>query len=86
MENMQRALLDTGCNVNNISDQTYKLYSTPLLLSDFHDTVLSATNGPFRILGKSTGILAFGPGMVVQPEFLITRDTDVPLILGTTLL
>ena len=64
-----RALLDTGSNVNIISEQTYKFYSPPMLLSDFHDKVLSATNNSFRIRGKFAGILAFGPGMVVQTEF-----------------
>ena len=83
---LHRALLDTGSKVNIISEQTYKLYSPPMLLSDFHDTVLSATNDPFRILGKFTGVLAFGPGMVIQTEFLVTPDTDVPLILGTPIL
>ena len=83
---LHRALLDTGSKVNILSEQTYKLYSPPMLLSDFHDTVLSATKDPFRILGKFTGVLAFGPGMVVQTEFLVTPGTDVPLILGTPIL
>ena len=83
---LNRALLDTDSNAKIISEQTYKLYSTPMLPSDFHDTVLSPTNDPFRILGKFAGILAFGPRMVVQTEFFVTPDTDVPLILGTPIL
>ena len=83
---VHRALLDTGSNVNIMSERAYKLYSPPMLLNDFNYTVLSATNDPFRILGKFTGILAFGPGMVVQTEFLVTPDTNVPLILGTPIL
>ena len=83
---MHKALLATDSNVNIISEQTYQLYSPPLLLSDFHDTVLSATNDPFHILGKFIVILAFDPGMVVQTEFLVTPDTDVLLILGTPIL
>ena len=69
-----------------MSERAYKLYSPPMLLNDFNDFVLSATNDPFRILGKFTGILAFGPGIVIQAEFLVTPDTDVPLILGTRIL
>ena len=57
-----------------------------MLLNDFNDTVLSATNDPFRILGKFTGILAFGPGMVIQTKFFVTPDTNVPLILGTPII
>ena len=57
-----------------------------MLRSDFRDTVLSATNDPFRILGRFAGILAFGTRTVVQTEFLVTPDTDVPLILGTPIL
>ena len=83
---MHRELLDTGSNVNIISEQTYKLYSPPMLLSDFHDAVLPAINDLFRFLGKFAGILAFSPGMVVQMEFLINPDTDVPSILGTPIL
>ena len=63
---MHSALLDTCSNVNIISEQAYKLYSPPMLLSDFHDTVLSATNDPLRILETFAIILALGPGMVVQ--------------------
>ena len=71
---VHRALLETGSNVNIMSERAYKHYSPPMLPNDFNDTVLSATNDPFRILGKFTGILAFGPGMVVQTEFLVTPD------------
>ena len=81
---MHRALLDTGRNLNFIFEQTHELYSPQM--SDLYDTVLSVTNDPFPILGKLAGILAFGPGMVVQTEFLATPDTDVPLILGTPVL
>ena len=83
---MHRALLDTGSNLNIIFEQTHELYSPQMLLSDLYDTVLSATNDPFPVLGKLAWILAFGPGMVVQTEFLATPGTDVPLILGTPVL
>ena len=49
---LHKALLDTRSNMNIISEQTYKLYAPPMLLSDFHHTVLSAINNPFRIKGK----------------------------------
>ena len=84
---MHRALLDADSKVNIISKQTYKLYSPPMLLSDFHDTGLYAIkNDPFNILGKFAGFLAFGRGMVVQTDFIVTPDRDVTSILGTPIL
>ena len=52
-------------------------------MCDFQDKDLSVTNNRCPILAKFTGILAFGPRMVVKMEFLISPDKYVPLIVGT---
>ena len=58
-----RALMDTGSNVNILSEEAYKQYSPKMELRPFHEQVLSATNDPFRILGMFTGCLMFETGV-----------------------
>ena len=78
--------MDTGSNVNILSEEAYKQYSPKMELRPFHEQVLSATNDPFWILGMFTGCLMFETGVKIDAEVLVTPDTDVPLILGTQIM
>ena len=78
-----KALVDTGSNVNILSEKTYSQYEQRSKLRPFREQVLSATNDPFEILGVFTGEIKFDTGVKVKANLLVTPNTDVPLILGT---
>ena len=75
-----KALVDTGSNVNILSEKAYSQYEQRSKLRPF---VLSATNDPFEILGVFTGEITFDTWVKVKADLLVTPNTDVPLILGT---
>ena len=78
-----KALVDTGSNVNILSEKAYSQYEQRSKLRPFREEVLSATNDPFQILGVFTGEIKFGTGVKVKTDLLVTPNTDLPLILGT---
>ena len=78
-----KALVDTGSNVNILSEKTYSQYEQRSKLRPFREQVLSATNDPFEILGVFTGEITFDTGVKVKADLLVTPNTDVPLIFGT---
>ena len=81
-----KSLVDTGSNVNILSEKTYSLYKQRSKLRPFREQVLSATNGLFEILGVFTGEITFNTGVKVKADLLVTPNTDVPLIVGTQLM
>ena len=78
-----KALVDTGSNVNTLSEKAYSQYEKRSKLRPFREQVLSATNDPFKILVVFTGEITFDTGVKVKADLLLTPNTDVPLILGT---
>ena len=58
-----KALVDTGSNVNILSETTYSQYEQRSKLRPFQEKVLSATNDPFEILGVFTGEITFNTGV-----------------------
>ena len=74
--------MDTGSNVNILSEKAYSQYEQRSKLLPFREQVLSATNDPFEILGVFTGEKTFDTGVKVKADLLVTPNTDVPLILG----
>ena len=78
-----KTLVDTGSNVNILSEKTYSQYEQRSKLRPFREQVLSATNDPFEILGVFTGEITFDTGVKGKADLLVTPNTDVPLILGT---
>ena len=77
------ALVDTGSNVNILSEKAYSQYEQRSKLRPFQEQVLSATNDPFDILGVFTCEKAFDTGVKVKADLLVSPNTDVPLILVT---
>ena len=82
-EQKHKALVDTGSNVNILSEKGYSQYEQRSKLRRFREQVLSATNDPFEILGVFTGEITFDIGVKVKADLLVTPNTDVPSILGT---
>ena len=78
-----KAIVDTGSNVNILSEKAYSQYEQRSKLRPFREQVLSATNDHFEILGVFTGEITFDTGVKVKADLLVTPNTDVPLILGT---
>ena len=78
-----KTLLDSGSNVNILSEKTYSQYEQRSKLRPFREQFLSTTNDPFEILGVFTGEIMFDIGVKVKAELLVTPKTDVLLILGT---
>ena len=77
-----KALVDTGSNVNILSEDAYSQYDQRSKLRPFRDQVFSATNDAFEILGVFTGEITFDNGVKVKADLLVTPNTDAPLILG----
>ena len=77
----QKRLVDTGSNVNILSEKFYSQYEQRSKLRPFREQVLSATNDPFEILGVFTGKKTFDTGVKVKADLLVTPTQ--PLILGT---
>ena len=77
-ERKQKALEDTGSNVNILSEKAYSQYEQHSELRPFREQVLSATNDPFEILGVFTGEITFDTGFKVKADLLVTPNTDVP--------
>ena len=50
-----KALVDTGSNVNILSEKIYSQYDQSTKLRPFREHVLSATNDPFEKFGVFTG-------------------------------
>ena len=78
-----KALVDTGSNVNILSEKAYSQYEQRSKLRPFREQVLSATNDPFEKLGVFTGEITFDTGVKVKADLLATPNTDVSLLLGT---
>ena len=78
-----KALVDTGSNVNILSEKVYSQYEQRSKLRPFREQVLSATNDPFEILGVFNGEITFDTGVKVKADLLVNPNTDVSLILGT---
>ena len=78
-----KALVDTGSNVNTLSEKGYSQYEQRSKLRPFREQALSATNDPFEILGVLTGEITFDTVVEVKADLLVNPNTDVPLILGT---
>ena len=76
-----KALVDTGSNVNIVSEKVYSQYEQRSKLRPLREQVLSATNDPFKFLGVFTREITFDSGVKVKAELLLTPNTDVPLIL-----
>ena len=77
-----KALVDTGSNVNILSEKAYSQYEQRSKLRPFREQVLSATNDPFEILGVFTGEITFDTLVEVKADLLVTPNTDMHLILG----
>ena len=81
-----KALIDTGRNVNILSEKACSQYEQRSNLRRFREQFLSATNDPFEIPGVFTGEITFDNGVKVKADLLVTPNTDVFLILGTQLM
>ena len=77
-----KALVDTGSNVNILSEKAYSQYKQRSKLRPFREQVISATNDPFEILSVFTGEITFDTEVKVRADLLVTPNTDVPLIPG----
>ena len=75
--------MDTGSNVNILSEKAYSQYEQRSKLRPFREQVLSVTNDPLETLGVFTGEITFDTGVKAIADLLMTPNTDVPLILGT---
>ena len=68
-----KALVDTGSNVNILSEKAYSQYEQRSKLRPFREQVLSATNDPFEILGVFTGEITFDTGVKVKAGLLVPQ-------------
>ena len=58
-----KALVDTGSNVNILSEKAYSQYEQRSELRPFREQVFSATNDPFEIIGVFSGEITFDTGV-----------------------
>ena len=83
-----RTSVDTGSNVNILSEKTYSQYEQGSKLRLLREQVFSAKNDlcgcPLSCrLGVFTGEITFDTWVKVKADLLVTPNTDLPLILGT---
>ena len=71
-----KVLVDTGSNVNILSEKAYSQYEQRSKLRPFREQVFSATNDPFKILGVFTGEITFDTGVTVKANLKHRRAFD----------
>ena len=79
---MYESLLDSGAEVNLISEETQKRHELAMR-TDVPMTIRAYGGGASDILGICQDIaLEFPGGVVVRQSFVVSREADNPVLLG----